>query len=56
MTWDDPGSTTHLRLRPAGAESDFGPPLTLAGAPRAYSLAWVAEDAVAVLLANDGLS
>jgi phage tail-like protein len=56
LTWPDPGSHTRLRVRRAGEETDFGPPWTLAGAPRAYSLAWVADDTVAVLLANPELT
>lgn len=56
LTWPDPGSETRLRVRRAGDDSDFGPAWTLAGAPRAYSLAWTAADLVAMLLANPDLA
>ncbi len=56
LTWPDPGSHTRLRMRRAGEETDFGPAWTLAGAPRAYSLTWAADDLVAVLLANPELT
>ena len=52
LTWTDPGGQALLRvLEPEAAA--FSRPWVLCGAPRAFSLAWVAEDAVAVLLPAD---
>ncbi len=48
LTWFEPSGETRLRLlMPTGRLSD---PITLRGAQRAYSLAWVSVDQVAVLV------
>lgn len=49
LTWADPAGEARLRVLAPEAEA-FSAPFVLRGAPRAFSLAWVAADKIAVLL------
>lgn len=51
LTWVN-GSDARLRI--LGPDERFGPPQVLRGARFPYSLAWLSEDKVAVLLATNG--
>ena len=50
LTWVIADASAGARVRLLDAGVRLGPPTTLQGAPRPYSLAWVSDDEVAVLV------